>query len=155
MVWRGEPRRGIAAVEMAIVLPVVLLLLVGIWEVGRLVEVQQLLTNAAREGGRQASTGVKSSSEVTDVVVRYLQQNGIKSVAASDVSVTNITSGSRPEPNAANQLDQFRVSVSIPFDSVRWVLLSQVSSVKTLTASSEWYSMRDIPITVDANIPLQ
>ena len=31
-------------------------LLMGVWEVGRLVQVEQLLNNAAREGARQAST---------------------------------------------------------------------------------------------------
>lgn len=154
---RPEQRfpRGIAAVELALIMPVLVLLLVGIWEVGRMVEVQQLLTNAAREGGRQASTGVKSSSQVKDDVVRYLTINGISGVAAKDVTVTNLTSSSRAEPTAANQLDQFRVTVSIPFSSVRWVILNQITSVKTLSASSDWYSMRDIPITVDASIPLQ
>jgi Flp pilus assembly protein TadG len=146
-------RRGVAAVELAIILPFVLLLLVGVWEVGRLVEVQQLLTNAVREGGRQASTGTKTVAQVKDDVVRYLQQNGIKSVKPADVTVTNVTSGA--DPTAAAQLDQFRISVTIPFDSVRWVLLNQVTSVTNLTATVDWYSMKDIPITVEYDIPLQ
>ena len=49
-------RRGVAAVEFAVCLPFILLMLVGLWEVGRMVEVQQLLNNSVREGGRQAST---------------------------------------------------------------------------------------------------
>jgi Flp pilus assembly protein TadG len=151
---RGQARRGIAAVELGVVLPLLLLLLVGIWEVGRMVEVEQLLVNAVREGGRQASTGVKTVDEVKDVVVRYLKQNGISAVSAQDVSVVNVTNAARYDPSMANQLDQFRITVSIPFDSVRWVLLDQITSVRTLTASADWYSMRDIPITVDYAIPL-
>jgi Flp pilus assembly protein TadG len=151
---QGQARRGIAAVELGVVLPLLLLLLVGIWEVGRMVEVEQLLVNAVREGGRQASTGVKTVDEVKDVVVRYLKQNGISAVSAQDVSVVNVTNAARYDPSMANQLDQFRITVSIPFDSVRWVLLDQITTVRTLTASADWYSMRDIPITVDYAIPL-
>lgn len=44
--------RGAAAVEFAIVLPVLLLLLLGIMEFGRAYNVQMTLTNAAREGVR-------------------------------------------------------------------------------------------------------
>ena len=46
-----------AAVEFAMILPVILTLLLGIWEVGRMIEIQQILYNAAREGGRQAAYG--------------------------------------------------------------------------------------------------
>lgn len=146
-------RGGVAAVELAVVLPLLVLLLLGIWEVGRMVEVQQLLANAVREGGRQASTGVKTSIQIKDVVVRYLQQNGISTVSANDVTVTNLTDPSRP-PNQANQLDHFRVTVTIPVNSVRWILLNQITPAQNLTASADWYSMRDIPITVDNAIPL-
>lgn len=45
-------RRGVAAVEAAVLLPLALMLMLGTWEVGRMVEVGQILNNAAREGGR-------------------------------------------------------------------------------------------------------
>lgn len=47
--------RGAAAVEMAIVLPLLLLILVGIMEFGRAYNVQVSLTQAAREGARYAA----------------------------------------------------------------------------------------------------
>lgn len=148
-------RAGIAAVELAILLPFLLLLLIGLWEVGRMVEVQQLLTNAAREGGRQASTGVKSVDDVKDVVVRYLKHNGVPNVTRENVTVTNLTSSGRPQPNACEQLDRFRIKVTIPFTSVRWAVLDQITTIESLTGQADWYSMRDIPITVDYTIPLQ
>lgn len=49
---RGE--RGAAAVEMALILPVLLLLVGGIIDMGRAFMTQILLTNAAREGTRAA-----------------------------------------------------------------------------------------------------
>ena len=52
----GEPRRerAAAAVEMALVLPILLLLLGGIVDYGRFFFVQIQLTNASREGARAA-----------------------------------------------------------------------------------------------------
>jgi Flp pilus assembly protein TadG len=147
-------RRGVAAVELAVALPLLLLLLLGIWEVGRMVEVQQLLSNAVREGGRQASTGVKTIDEVKDVVVRYLKQNGVTAVTANDVTVINLTNGGRSDPTVAEQLDRIQITISVPFNSVRWVVLHQITNVQTLSASSDWYSMRNIPITVDYSIPV-
>ncbi len=147
-------RPGLAAVELAILLPLLVLLLLGTWEVGRMVEVNQLLTNAAREGGRQASTGTKTVAEIKAEVVRYLQQNDIDGVTIDDVTVTNLTDATRAEPTDAEQLDQFRVTVSVPVDSVRFILLDRVTGVTTLSAQSDWYSMRDLPITVNSTIPL-
>lgn len=150
----AKRRRGTAAVELAIVLPILALFLVGAWEVGRLVLVTQLLSNAAREGGRQASTGKKTADQVKADVVEYLQVNGITAVTVNDVTVTNKTSSARPDPTQANQLDQFEVSVRVPFSSVRWIFLDRVTTVDTLGATTEWYSMRDIPIAVNNTIPL-
>src|SRR5881227_655267 len=45
-------RRGVAAVEFAVVLPLLLTLLVGIWELGRIINVQITLNNAARDAAR-------------------------------------------------------------------------------------------------------
>jgi Flp pilus assembly protein TadG len=158
MIRRKKPtprRSGVAAVEFAVVMPVMALLLVGLWEVGRMVEVQQTLVNSCREGARQASTGVKTSSQVQQAVVTYCNQKGLTSVATSNVTVTSVSNTSITDPTQANQLDQFRVAVSIPFSSVRWVALNQITGVKNLTASADWFSMADIPLTVSQTVPLQ
>src|SRR5882724_7602053 len=42
---RNDARSGSAAVELAVVLPVLVTLLVGIWEVGRMVQVKQIMSN--------------------------------------------------------------------------------------------------------------
>jgi hypothetical protein len=113
-----------------------------------------MLNNAVREGARQASTGNTNTAGVQAVVVKYLAQNNI-TATASNVTVTNKTSSARPDPTGANQMDQFHVEVQIPFNSVRWILLNQITSVQNLTASADFYSMRDTPLTVNATIPLQ
>ncbi len=149
-----KERRGSAAVEMAFLLPVVVPLLLGIWEVGRLVEVQQLLSNAVREGGRQISTGNRTVDEIKGDVVNYLKHNGIEA-KKEDVTVVNLTDSSRSDPTKANQLDEFQVSVTIPFNSVRWILLDQITNVESLSSSTNWFSMKDVPITVNSDIPLE
>jgi len=158
-------RRAAAAVEFAVCLTLLIPLLVGVWEVGRLVEVQQLLANAAREGGRAAAAGQKTPPQIQQDIVTYLANAGLmvdKSgiwtpVGLTDVTITitNLTNSSRPDPSTANQLDHFQVQVTIPFNSVRWVLLNQITTVTQLTATADWYSMKDTPISVNQSIPLE
>jgi Flp pilus assembly protein TadG len=49
--------RGAAAVEMALVLPVLLLIIFGIVDFGRMLNAQITITQAAREGARVAAVG--------------------------------------------------------------------------------------------------
>ncbi|UKA61879.1 TadE/TadG family type IV pilus assembly protein [Arthrobacter sp. FW306-04-A] len=57
-----QKERGAVAVELAIVLPLLLLILIGIIEFGRVLNVQVSLTEAAREGARNAAIHYKDSS---------------------------------------------------------------------------------------------
>jgi Flp pilus assembly protein TadG len=158
---RHARRRGVAAVELALLVTFLLLpLLLGLWDVGRLVEVEQLVQNAAREGGRQASTGKRSVSDVQQAVVDYLARDGI-TLDPSAVTVTNLTDGTRTDPRAGSspqnalQLDHFEITVSVPINSVRWVLMDRFSGATTLTATADWYSMNDLPFLVSPTIPSQ
>ena len=58
---RRDDDRGAAAVEFAIVLPVLLLLVVGIIDFGRAFNMQIALTQAAREGVRVLALGGTTS----------------------------------------------------------------------------------------------
>ncbi len=64
----GRDQRGSTMVEFALVAPVLILLVMGIMEFGRLFQVWLVVTHAAREGGRYAAVG-KSSSEVRTQVI--------------------------------------------------------------------------------------
>jgi Flp pilus assembly protein TadG len=69
-----KPRRqGTAAVEFAVCLPILFIILFGLWEVGRTVEVQNVAWNAAREGARDASMGQANLQAVANNLVLYLQ----------------------------------------------------------------------------------
>src|SRR5947209_17798074 len=146
-------RRGTAAVEVAVVLPLLCTLIMGAWEVGRLVEVKQLLCNAVREGGRQAATGNQSTAQVQQYVINYLTTNGISGVTTSMVTFQDLTNNAVQDPTAATQMDRLRVSVTVPYTTFRWSLLSQITSDTSLSASADWFSMLDSPITVNTSIP--
>ena len=66
-------RRGVAAAEFACCLPLIVLLLLGLWEVGRMVEVNQVMWNSAREAARDASLGQDNLQTVASNLLTYLQ----------------------------------------------------------------------------------
>ena len=68
-----DRRRGIAAVEFAFCLPLFVLIISGLWEVGRITEVQQIMWNCGRETARDASLGQDNLQTVANNLVTYLQ----------------------------------------------------------------------------------
>jgi len=66
-------RPGTAAVEFALCLPIMFIILFGLWEVGRTVEVQQVVWNSAREAARDASMGQANLQAVATNLTVYLQ----------------------------------------------------------------------------------
>ena len=79
--------RGIATVELAVILPFLLILLLGVWEIGRLIQVQQVMSNSAREAARLAGQSViidlnDNPKEITqadleNTVRNYLREAGV------------------------------------------------------------------------------
>jgi Flp pilus assembly protein TadG len=118
-----------------------------------MVQAQQLIANAAREGGRQAAAGQQSSANVQQYVVNYLNMNGLTNVTTSMVTLTNITNASRSDPTTANQLDQFELTVTVPYSAIRYSTIAQITPTSTLTVSADWFSMNDTSLTVSPTIP--
>lgn len=100
-----KKRRGGAAVEMAIVAPLLLTLLFGIIEFGYAFTVRQGLCTAAREGARVASLPGSSNSEVQSRVDEYLEPLGLYGY---QTSLTRATADNPVET----------VSISIPYSNV-------------------------------------
>jgi Flp pilus assembly protein TadG len=141
---RRQERRAVAAVEFAMLLPVILTLLLGIWEVGRMIEIQQILSNAAREGGRQASTGQLTNAQVQTVVTQYLQTAGLPTGHVV-VTVQDLDTPSNDVSNA-NYLDRIQVTATIPIADIRWSLISLVTTPgQLMTTTVQWVTMVDKP----------
>jgi len=121
-------RRGAAAVEFAVVAPVLFLMVFGMIEYGRAVMVQQIMTNAAREGARSAVLDGATSSDVTTRVVDYLHGGGIASAAATHVTIDP------SNPASAGYGDPVTVTVTIPFNQVSWLGTPMYLNNRSLTA---------------------
>jgi len=81
--------RGANLVEMALVLPLLLLLMMGVVDVGRAFYAYISLTNATREGARYASrNGLESSSEDVLRVVQRVQGEPAVPLAPSEITAT-------------------------------------------------------------------
>jgi len=63
--FHGRARRGVVAVEAALVMTVVVLLMMGVWQVGQMLQVSMILYDAASEGARYAAGGCSSNTPVT------------------------------------------------------------------------------------------
>ena len=149
---RRAARQGVAAVEFAFVIPAILALLVGIWELGRLIEIQQLLTNAAREGARQAATGQLTNAQTQTVIQQYLTVAGLPT--------TNVTSKAwdttgNCDPSAASYQDNIEVNITLPFKDVSWSVLSiLVPPTFQISTQVQWMTVVDKPYPSDPEPPV-
>lgn len=120
-------RRATAAVEFAVVAPVFLLLVFGMIEYGRMVMVQQVITNASREGARVAVLDGSTTASVTSAVTSYL--------TAGSITGASVTVNPDP-PSNAQYGDPVTVTVSIPFSQVSWLPSPMYLGGTTLTSAT-------------------
>ncbi|HTM54667.1 MAG TPA: TadE/TadG family type IV pilus assembly protein [Pirellulales bacterium] len=122
-----DRRRGTAAVEFALVAPLFVLLVFGMIEYGRMVMVQQLLVNAAREGARVGVLDGSTQTSVTTAVNNYLSPAGITTATVTVVPST---------PSSAAATAPVTVTVSVPFNNVSWLPSPMYLGGKTLSFSA-------------------
>jgi Flp pilus assembly protein TadG len=109
-------RTGAAAVEMAGVLPLFLLVVLGIVEFGRGTMVKQLLANSARLGARRSIIEGRTNSEIEALVIAACH-NTISATATPSVTIS-INGVANANLTAATEGDLCEVSVSVPFSQV-------------------------------------
>jgi hypothetical protein len=61
--------KGAAAAELAFILPILLVLIFGVIDIGRLIQARLILTNVSREGGSLASRGFASDSNFLNMLL--------------------------------------------------------------------------------------
>ena len=125
-------RRGVAAVEFAVVAPLFFLMILGMIEIGRGVMVQQIITNASREGARLAVLPGMTSSDVNTRVGEILTNSGVNGAA---IQILN-RAGQPTTPESVGFGDVVNVTVSVPFNQVSWLPASRYLAGKNLTAST-------------------
>jgi Flp pilus assembly protein TadG len=102
----NNQRRGAAAVEFAVVAPVMFMVIMGMFELGRAMSIQQVLTNAAREGARESTLIGATVASVTDVVEGY----------ASAVSIDGVTTNVTPDPSTVTSGELVTTTVSVNYN---------------------------------------
>jgi Flp pilus assembly protein TadG len=113
MMWRAcakggrrvlRDSRGAAAVEFALILPVIVLLLFGIIEMGRAWNVRQTLTDAVREGARVAVVNNEMNPGILNTLVVNTVRGSVAraGLAAADppLTITLTGVGAGPETPA-------------------------------------------------------
>ena len=126
-------RHGLEVLEMATVMPVVMLLIFGFMEMAQMGMSYQLVTNAAFQGCRVAVINGYTQSDVITTAGNILSGGGIKS--------GNFTLVTNPANVTTSHLgDQVTVTISVPFRQVSWLapmLLGSTTLKSSATLSSE------------------
>jgi Flp pilus assembly protein TadG len=137
-------RQGVAAVECAIVAPLLTLLVLGAIDVGQYANVYQKVSDASREGARRAARiETLSTSQVETAVVNYLQQVFPKvppSKLASAAMVTVNDAAGNPisggDLTTVTSGSPVGVTVTIRFDVIRWISHLQFLNGRDVTIST-------------------
>jgi len=179
-------RRGVAAVEFAFCFPIMLLILFGMWEVGRITEVQNVSWNSAREGARDASMGQTNLLAVANNLQIYLQgaEPGAFGKGHSTTMITpvvtlpantygytcwdntanqelftmtfkDITNPSVTDPTGMSQLDVYELTIQVPYSSIGWLPVPQVTGMTRLYTTVDWASLVDSPFQTVQSLPAQ
>ena len=140
---KTRKRRGAVAVEFAFIAPVLLSIVLGMIELTRAYDAQNLLQTAAREGARFAAMdrtdmldeGVSANSKLIEDVTNFLITSGIPADSI-DVSVVDAedpcTEFDLDDPE--NDLRLFEVRIEVPFSAVSYTPVSEAYDY-ALTAS--------------------
>jgi len=89
--------KGAVIAEMALIIPLFLLMVAGIVDLGMLFWEQELMTNAAREGARAGARAItdvtgmaraeKTTAQVRTIVQNYLQNNNVRTPAGALITL--------------------------------------------------------------------
>ncbi|MDZ4659956.1 MAG: TadE/TadG family type IV pilus assembly protein [Bythopirellula sp.] len=130
---RENFRRAAVAVEFAFVAPFLISTALGIIELTRAYDAQNLLETAAREGARFASMdregmlqeGQSTNDKLIQDVKNFLGSSGLDT-ADIQVSITDADSpGSTFDlDDPANDLRLFKVDIAIPYSSISYTPVS-------------------------------
>lgn len=114
MLWFQDFRRkeqGQAIVEMALILPIILMLVFGIVEFGRILQTYMVVTDLSREGARAGAVG-KSDAQIVTVVDNNATAAGLDT-GNPDYIVTITPSSLGPRARGSSVMVQVSYSVHI------------------------------------------
>jgi Flp pilus assembly protein TadG len=116
---------GAVVIESALTLLLLLTLIFGIFEAGRMMSMQQVLTNAAREGARLSVTPLTGTDTLpsTDAVKAKVNQY-LQSVNMTGATITVTQSAPCTTPGCDTGMVMSSVTVSVPYSFLSIPLLN-------------------------------
>jgi len=134
-----QGRFGVALVEIALVLPLVLAIVGGVVEFGRAISLQQTVEDAARFGARLAARPGADESATRTAISSYLVENAGVESGRAELTITVEPAAGHPAADtlkASRPKDLVRVTIRLPYREAGWWAGRFVEGV-TLTASHE------------------
>ncbi len=121
--WRDDS--GVAAVEFAFIVPILVLMLTGIIQFGSVLFIQHNMGEVARESARRVAVGAMTKAQAEQFVDDTLVNWGV----TFDVDVTV------PDPNVPTETD-VDVVITAPMSEVAFIDILGVFEGRTLRAAS-------------------
>ena len=128
-------RAGAAMLEFAIVLPIFLLLVFGIIELGRMMMLNQIAVNGCRAACRQAIVPGASLNNVKGVVTTYLESAGV-SDAEPYVKIQKSDGSEVENLNEIGSHESVTVRVQFPYKKYTWGFSSIVRDSELVSQST-------------------
>ena len=160
MLRKAGRRRAAAVVETAIVLPLLFMILYGVWEVGRLVHVTQIVGNCAREGARLCSTGIytssgadpsKTANQVQLAVANYMQNSGL-AIAGNGILIT-VTNETRAAVSCQCEVTPTSGPTQTPVVVTATTVATQTPVVVTATSLPATIAPTSVPTVMPTPAP--
>lgn len=134
MLWFHQFRKtekGQAIVEMALILPILLMLLFGIIEFGRILNTYMIVTEISREAARKGAVG-GTDAEIRTTVWSQAADSGLDSslIAESDIVITDPSSVKRPRGTT------IKVRISYPVDIIAPLIGSLIGDPYVVTSQT-------------------
>jgi Flp pilus assembly protein TadG len=136
-------RSGIASAEFALLVPFLVMIVMGMLELGRAMMVKTILSDAAHKACRTGIKRDKGNSDITSEAINVMQDNGFGSSKFNPNSLGTITI-TVTDPNGVVLSDSLdapsesvvSVQVSIPVSSTTWVTPFYLGSGATLESET-------------------
>jgi Flp pilus assembly protein TadG len=126
--------RGQALVEFALILPIFVLLLVGLFDLGRVVFINNSVSEAAREGARWGAVQNRSvDSTGRDGIAQHVL-DGLTGVPTPTVTVSCVRNGSTVSLCSSNDVLVVNVTTPVPLVTP---LLDRLIGVPTIASTSK------------------
>ncbi len=123
---RRVGRDGVAAVEFAVVLPIIVLILVASLEIASSLHLKSVLQNASREGVRHAIVPRATSASVSEACQASLDGNGVR---GAEIRVS-------PDPTSAKSGTLIQVTISASASENAWIPKGQLMGNSLFTSTT-------------------